>query len=103
MVPVIVIGLARHDLGAVSAQVITWWRLHRRLHGSRSTVRFAAKLPQVELAASTRYRKNTIHSMQSGLILALPLVRIGQRMRVELGGRRVIARRLAELVTAETD
>jgi type III pantothenate kinase len=76
--------------------------------GAEALFRFAAKLPQVELARPPHaIGKNTIHSMQSGLIFGFAGLVEGlvKRMRAELGGQaRVIATGgLAELIAAETD
>lgn len=70
--------------------------------------RFAAKLPQVELARPPHaIGKNTVHSMQAGLVFGYAgLVEgIVKRMRAELGGNaRVVATGgLASLIAAETD
>jgi type III pantothenate kinase len=70
--------------------------------------RFAAKLPQVELARPPHaIGKNTVHSMQAGLVFGYAgLVEgIVKRMRAELGGTaRVVATGgLASLIAAETD
>jgi type III pantothenate kinase len=70
--------------------------------------RFAAKLPQVELARPPHaIGKNTVHSMQAGLVFGYAgLVEgIVKRMRAELGGNaRVIATGgLASLIAAETN
>jgi len=75
--------------------------------GAEVLFRFAAKLPQVELAKPPHaIGKNTIHSMQSGLIFGFAGLVEGlvKRMRAELGGQaRVVATGgLAELVAAET-
>ena len=76
--------------------------------GAEVLFRFAAKLPQVELARPPHaIGKNTIHSMQSGLIFGFAGLVEGlvRRLRAELGGQaRVVATGgLAELVAAETD
>jgi type III pantothenate kinase len=76
--------------------------------GAEVLFRFAAKLPQVELARPPHaIGKNTIHSMQSGLIFGFAGLVEGlvKRMRAELGGRaRVVATGgLAEIIAAETD
>jgi type III pantothenate kinase len=76
--------------------------------GAEALFRFAAKLPQVELARPPHaIGKNTIHSMQSGLIFGFAGLVEGlvRRMRAELGGQaRVIATGgLAGLIAAETD
>ncbi|MBN1888237.1 MAG: type III pantothenate kinase [Thermoflexales bacterium] len=76
--------------------------------GAEALFRFAAKLPQVELARPPlTIGKNTIHSMQSGLIFGYAGMVEGlvKRMGAELGpGVRVIATGgLAELIAAETD
>jgi len=78
------------------------------LTGAEALFRFAAKLPQVELSRPPHaIGKNTIHSMQSGLIFGFAGLVEGlvRRMRAELGGRaRVVATGgLAELIAAETD
>lgn len=70
--------------------------------------RFAAKLPQVELARPPHtIGKNTVHSMQAGLVFGYAgLVEgIVKRMRTELGGNaRVVATGgLAALIAAETN
>ncbi|MBM3130905.1 MAG: type III pantothenate kinase [Chloroflexi bacterium] len=69
--------------------------------------RFAAKLPQVELARPPHaIGKNTVHSMQAGLIFGYAGLVEGliKRMRDELGGNaRVIATGgLAQLIASET-
>jgi len=109
--PVIVIGFGTATtFGAVSAQgdyvgvaigpgVGT---------GAEALFRFAAKLPQVELVKPPHaIGKNTIHSMQSGLIFGFAGLVEGlvKRMRAELGAHaRVVATGgLAELIAAETD
>jgi type III pantothenate kinase len=76
--------------------------------GAEALVRFAAKLPQVELARPPHaIGKNTIHSMQSGLIFGYAGLVEGvvRRIRAELGSQaRVVATGgLAELIAAETD
>jgi type III pantothenate kinase len=76
--------------------------------GAEALFRFAARLPQVELARPPHViGKNTIHSMQSGLIFGYAGMVEGlvKRMSAELGlGARVIATGgLAELIAAETD
>jgi type III pantothenate kinase len=76
--------------------------------GAEALFRFAAKLPQVELVKPPHaIGKNTIHSMQSGLIFGFAGLVEGlvKRMRAELGGNaRVVATGgLAELIAAETD
>jgi type III pantothenate kinase len=76
--------------------------------GAEALFRFAAKLPQVELTRPPHaIGKNTIHSMQSGLIFGFAGLVEGlvKRIRAELGGQaRVVATGgLAELVAAETD
>lgn len=70
--------------------------------------RFAAKLPQVELARPPHaIGKNTVHSMQAGLVFGYAgLVEgIVKRMRAELGANaRVVATGgLASLIAAETN
>jgi type III pantothenate kinase len=69
---------------------------------------FAAKLPQVELARPPHaIGKNTIHSMQSGLVFGYAGLVEGlvKRMRAELGeNARVVATGgFASLIAAETD
>ncbi len=76
--------------------------------GAEALFRFAAKLPQVELARPPHtIGKNTIHSMQSGLIFGYAGMVEGlvKRMSAEMGPSvRVIATGgLAELIAAETD
>jgi type III pantothenate kinase len=76
--------------------------------GAEALFRFAAKLPQVELARPPRaIGKNTIHSMQSGMIFGFAGLVEGlvKRIRAELGGQaRVVATGgLAELIAAETN
>ncbi len=76
--------------------------------GAEALFRFAAQLPQVELVKPPHaIGKNTIHSMQSGLIFGFAGLVEGlvKRMRAELGGQaRVVATGgLAELIAAETD
>jgi type III pantothenate kinase len=76
--------------------------------GAEALFRFAAKLPQVELAKPPRaIGKNTIHSMQSGMIFGFAGLVEGlvKRIRAELGGQaRVVATGgLAELIAAETN
>ena len=76
--------------------------------GAEVLFRFAAKLPQVELSRPPHaIGKNTIHSMQSGLVFGFAGLVEGlvKRMRAELGGRaRVVATGgSAELIAAETD
>jgi type III pantothenate kinase len=76
--------------------------------GAEVLFRFAAKLPQVELARPPHaIGKNTIHSMQAGLIFGYAGLVEGlvKRMRAELGGEaRVVATGgLAELIAAGTD
>jgi type III pantothenate kinase len=76
--------------------------------GAEALFRFAANLPQVALMRPPHaIGKNTVHSMQSGLVwgfagLVEGLVR---RIRAELGGQAhvVATGGLAELVAAETD
>jgi len=109
--PVIVIGFGTATtFGAVSAQgdYVGVAIAPGVSTAAEALFRFAAKLPQVELARPPHaIGKNTIHSMQSGLIFGFAGLVEGlvKRMRVELGGQaRVIATGgLAELVTAETD
>ncbi len=76
--------------------------------GAEALFRFAAKLPQVELARPPHaLGKNTIHSMQSGLVFGFAGLVEGlvRRIRAELGGQaRVVATGgLAELIAAETN
>jgi type III pantothenate kinase len=76
--------------------------------GAEVLFRFAAKLPQVELARPPHaIGKNTIHSMQAGLVFGYAGLVAGlvKRMRAELGGEaRVVATGgLAELIAAEAD
>lgn len=76
--------------------------------GAEALFRFAAKLPQIELARPPHaIGRNTVHAMQSGLILGYAGLVEGlvKRLSVELGPRvRVIATGgLAELIAAETD
>lgn len=76
--------------------------------GAEALFRFAAKLPQVELARPPHaIGKNTIHAMQSGLIFGYAGLVEGlvKRLGAELGPRvRVIATGgLAELIAAETE
>jgi type III pantothenate kinase len=76
--------------------------------GAEALFRFTAKLPQVELVRPPHaVGKNTIHSMQAGLIFGFAGLVEGlvKRMRAELGGHaRVVATGgLAELIAAETD
>ncbi len=109
--PVIVIGFGTATtFGAVSAQgdYVGVAIAPGVSTAAEALFRFAAKLPQVELARPPHaIGKNTIHSMQSGLIFGFAGLVEGlvKRMRVELGGQvRVIATGgLAELVAAETD
>lgn len=75
--------------------------------GAEALFRFAARLPQVELVRPPRATgKNTIHSMQSGLIFGFAGLVEGlvRRLRAEWGQQaRVIATGgLAELIAAET-
>lgn len=75
--------------------------------GAEALFRFAAALPQVALQRPPRaIGKNTIHSMQSGLILGFGALVEGlvKRMREELGGSaHVIATGgLAQLIAPET-
>ncbi len=74
--------------------------------GAEALFRFAAKLPQVELARPPRaIGKNTIHSMQSGLVFGYAGLVEGlvKRMRAELGGSAhvVATGGLAEVIAAE--
>jgi len=109
--PVIVIGFGTATtFGAVSAQgdYVGVAIAPGVSTAAEALFRFAAKLPQVELARPPHaIGKNTIHSMQSGLIFGFAGLVEGlvKRLRVELGGQaRVIATGgLAELVAAETD
>lgn len=76
--------------------------------GAEALFRFTAQLPQVELARPPHaIGKNTIHSMQSGLVFGFAglLEGLVERMRAELGGpAHVVATGgLAELIAAETD
>jgi type III pantothenate kinase len=76
--------------------------------GAEALFRFTAQLPQVELTRPPHaIGKNTIHSMQSGLIFGFAglVEELVKRMQAELGGQaHVIATGgLAELVAAETD
>ncbi len=76
--------------------------------GAEALFRFAAKLPQVELTRPPHaIGKNTIHSMQSGLILGYAGLVEGlvKRLSAELEAHvRVVATGgLAEVVAAETD
>ncbi len=76
--------------------------------GAEALFRFAAKLPQVELARPPHaVGKNTVHSMQSGLIFGFAGLVEGlvRRMRAELGqNARVIATGgLASIIASETD
>jgi type III pantothenate kinase len=75
--------------------------------GAEALFRFAAKLPQVELARPPHaIGKNTVHSMQSGLVFGFAgLVEgIVKRMSDELGGKpHVVATGgLAQLIADET-
>ena len=76
--------------------------------GAEVLFRFAAKLPQVELTRPPHaIGKNTVHSMQAGLVFGFAGLVEGviKRMRAELGGKaRVVATGgLAQLIAAETD
>jgi type III pantothenate kinase len=76
--------------------------------GAEALVRFSAQLPQVELTRPPHaIGKNTIHSMQSGIVFGFAGLVEGvvKRMRAELGGKaRVVATGgLAPLIAAETD
>ena len=76
--------------------------------GAEALFRFAAKLPQVELTRPPHaIGKNTVHSMQAGLVFGFAGLVEGvvKRMRAELGGKaRVVATGgLAQLIAAETD
>lgn len=109
--PVIIIGFGTATtFGAVSAQgeFVGVAIAPGVGTGAEALFRFAAKLPQVELAKPPHaIGKNTIHSMQSGLIFGFAGLVEGlvKRMRAELGGQaRVIATGgLAELIAAETN
>jgi len=109
--PVIIIGFGTATtFGAVSAQgdYLGVAIAPGISTGAEALFRFAAKLPQVELARPPHaIGKNTIHSMQSGLIFGFAGLVEGlvKRLRAELGGQaRVVATGgLAELVAAETD
>lgn len=109
--PVIVIGFgtattftavnAQGDLEgvAIAPGVVT---------GAESLFRAAAKLPQVELSRPARsIGKNTVHSMQAGLIFGFAGLVEGLvgRMRRELGGTAhvVATGGMAELIAGETD
>ena len=108
--PVIVIGFGTATtFGAVSAQgdYVGVAIAPGVSTGAEALFRFAAKLPQVELTRPPHaIGKNTIHSMQSGLIFGFAGLVEGlvKRMRAELGGQaRVIGTGgLAELIAAET-
>jgi type III pantothenate kinase len=110
-VPVVIIGFGTATtFSAVSAQGdFVGVAIAPGLYtGAEVLFRFAAKLPQVELARPPHaIGKNTIHSMQSGLIFGFAGLVEGlvKRMRAELGGRaRVVATGgLAEIIAAETD
>jgi len=80
--------------------------------GAEALFRFAAKLPQVELTRPPRaIGKNTIHSMQSGLVFGYAglveglIRRMGAELvtRPELSVRVVATGGMAELIAAETD
>ena len=76
--------------------------------GAEALFRFAAKLPQVELTRPPHaIGKNTVHSMQAGLVFGFAGLVEGviKRMRAELGGKaRVVATGgLAQQIAAETD
>jgi type III pantothenate kinase len=76
--------------------------------GAEALFRFAAKLPQVELTRPPHaIGKNTVHSMQAGLVFGFAGLVEGvvKRMCVELGGKvRVVATGgLAQRIAAETD
>jgi type III pantothenate kinase len=109
--PVIIIGLGTATtLSAVSAEgAFEGVAIAPGLAtGAEALFRFAANLPQVALMRPPHaIGKNTVHSMQSGLVwgfagLVEGLVR---RIRTELGGQAhvVATGGLAELVAAETD
>ena len=75
--------------------------------GAEALFRFAAQLPQVELARPPHaIGKNTVHSIQSGLVWGFAALVEGlvRRMQVELGGQvKVVATGgLAELIAHET-
>ena len=75
--------------------------------GAEALFRFAAKLPQIELVRPPHaIGKNTIHSMQAGLVFGYAgLVEgIVQRVRAELGGKAYVIATggLAELIAGET-
>lgn len=109
--PLIVIGFGTATtFGAVSAQgdFVGVAIAPGVAAGAEALFRFAAKLPQVELARPPHaIGKNTIHSMQSGLIFGFAGLVEGlvKRMRAELGGKaRVVATGgLAELIAAATE
>ncbi len=76
--------------------------------GAEALFRFAAKLPQIELTRPPHaIGKNTVHSMQAGLVFGFAGLVEGliKRMRAELGGKaRVVATGgLAQLITTETE
>jgi type III pantothenate kinase len=76
--------------------------------GAEALFRFAAKLPQVELTRPPHaIGKNTIHSMQAGIVFGFAgLVEgIVKRMRAELGGKAFIVGTggMAHLIAAETN
>jgi type III pantothenate kinase len=76
--------------------------------GAEALFRFAAKLPQVELTRPPHaIGKNTVHSMQAGLVFGFAGLVEGvvKRMCAELGGKvRVVATGgLAQRIAAETD
>jgi type III pantothenate kinase len=76
--------------------------------GAEALFRFTAQLPQVELTRPPHaIGKNTIHSMQSGLIFGFAglVEELVKRMREELGGQAhvVATGGLAEIIAAETD
>jgi type III pantothenate kinase len=91
--PVIVIGFGTATtFGAVSAQgdYVGVAIAPGVSTGAEALFRFAAKLPQVELTRPPHaIGKNTIHSMQSGLIFGFAGLVEGlvKRMRAELGGQ----------------
>lgn len=77
------------------------------LTGAEALFRFAAALPQVALQRPpAAIGKNTIHSMQSGLVLGFGALVEGlvRRMREELGGRASVVATggLAEMIAPET-
>jgi type III pantothenate kinase len=109
--PVIVVGLGTATtFSAVSSEgVFEGVAIAPGLStGAEALFRFAANLPQVALERPPfAIGKNTIYSMQSGLVWGFAGLVEGlvKRFRAELGGQaRVVATGgLAELVAAETD